>query len=121
MERNTLTINNTGGTDHLAFDAIGLPGFQFIQDPIEYFSRTWHTTQDVSDRIIENDIKQSAVIMATFAYNSAMSQEKLVRKNNPDADVRGMIRAVSDDRKPKKLLFRKSGLRFLGLRTQPGT
>jgi Zn-dependent M28 family amino/carboxypeptidase len=108
----TLTINNTGGTDHLAFDAIGLPGFQFIQDPIEYFSRTWHTTQDVSDRIIENDIKQSAVIMATFAYNSAMSQEKLPRKNNPMLDVRAMIRAASDDVKAEEIAFNKSGLDF---------
>jgi carboxypeptidase Q len=69
----TVTINNTGGTDHLAFDAVGLPGFQFIQDQVEYFTRTWHTTQDVYDRIIEEDLKRSAVIMAAFAYNSAMA------------------------------------------------
>lgn len=77
---NTVTINNTGGTDHLAFDAVGLPGFQFIQDPIEYSTRTWHTTQDVSDRILEQDLKRSAVIMATFAYNTAMMDERLPRK-----------------------------------------
>ncbi len=77
---NTVTINNTGGTDHLAFDAVGLPGFQFIQDPIEYSTRTWHTTQDVSDRILEEDLKRSAVIMATFAYNTAMMDELLPRK-----------------------------------------
>ncbi len=76
----TVTINSTGGTDHLAFDAVGLPGFQFIQDPIEYFERTWHTTQDVSDRLLEEDLKRSAVIMATFAYNTAMMDEKLPRK-----------------------------------------
>lgn len=76
----TVTINNTGGTDHLAFDAVGLPGFQFIQDPIEYSTRTWHTTQDVSDRILEEDLKRSAVIMATFAYNTAMMDERLPRK-----------------------------------------
>jgi len=75
-----VTINNTGGTDHLAFDAVGLPGFQFIQDPIEYSTRTWHTTQDVSDRILEQDVKRSAVIMATFAYNTAMMDERLPRK-----------------------------------------
>lgn len=76
----TVTINDTGGTDHLAFDAVGLPGFQFIQDPIEYFTRTWHTTQDVSDRILEEDLKRSAVIMATFAFNTAMMDERLPRK-----------------------------------------
>ena len=75
-----MTINNTGGTDHLAFDAVGLPGFQFIQDPIEYSTRTWHTTQDVSDRILEQDLKRSAVIMATFAYNTAMMDERLYVK-----------------------------------------
>ena len=77
---NTVTINDTGGTDHLAFDAVGLNGFQFIQDPVEYFTRTWHTTQDVSDRILEEDLKRSAVIMATFAYNTAMMDERLPRK-----------------------------------------
>ena len=81
----TVTVNSTSGTDHLSFDAIGLPGFQFIQDPIEYFSRTWHTTQDVSDRILEEDLKRSAIIMATFAYNSAMTDEKLPRKTETKA------------------------------------
>jgi hypothetical protein len=108
----TLTISNTGGTDHLAFDVIGLPGFQFIQDPIEYFSRTWHTTQDVSDRTIEEDLKQSAIIMATFAYNSAMSQEKLPRKTNPLLDVRAMIRAAGDEARRDEIAFRNSGLNF---------
>ena len=108
----TLTINDTGGTDHLAFDAIGLPGFQFIQDPIEYFTRTWHTTQDVADRTIEEDLKQSAVIMATFAYNSAMSQERIPRKTNPMLDIRVMIRAASDEARMDEIAFRKSGLNF---------
>ncbi len=76
----TVSINSVGGTDHLAFTAVGLPGFQFIQDPIEYFGRTWHTTQDVADRTIEEDLKRSAVIMATFAYNAAMSDEKMPRQ-----------------------------------------
>ena len=97
---NTVTINDTGGTDHLGFDAVGLPGFQFIQDPVEYFTRTWHTTQDVSDRILEEDLKRSAVIMATFAYNTAMMDERLPRKSSPQPggiaslsalDVMGMI------------------------------
>lgn len=76
----TVSVNSVGGTDHLAFDAVGLPGFQFIQDPIEYGGRTWHTTQDVADRTLEEDLKRSAVIMATFAYQSAMTDEKLPRK-----------------------------------------
>ena len=76
----TVTLANTGGTDHLAFDAIGLPGFQFIQDPIEYMSRTHHSNADVYDRIVEDDLKQAAVIMASFVYNAAMADEKLPRK-----------------------------------------
>lgn len=76
----TVSVNSVGGTDHLAFDAVGLPGFQFIQDPIEYGGRTWHTTQDVADRTLEEDLKRSAVIMATFAFQSAMTDEKLPRK-----------------------------------------
>lgn len=80
MGANTLTISNTGGTDHLAFDAIGLPGFQFIQDEIEYGTRTHHSNQDVFDRIQADDMKQAAVIMAAFVYNTAMRDEKLPRK-----------------------------------------
>ena len=76
----TVSVNSVGGTDHLAFDAVGLPGFQFIQDPIEYGGRTWHTTQDVADRTLEEDLKRSAVIMATFAFQSAMTDEKMPRK-----------------------------------------
>ena len=87
MNASTVSINSVGGTDHLAFDAVGLPGFQFIQDPIEYFGRTWHTTQDVSDRTLEEDLKRSAVIMASFAYNSAMTDEKLPRKSQATASL----------------------------------
>jgi hypothetical protein len=76
----TLSIANTGGTDHLSFDAIGLPGFQFIQDEIEYDSRTHHSNQDVFDRIQAEDLKQAATIMAAFIYNAAMRDEKLPRK-----------------------------------------
>jgi hypothetical protein len=76
----TLSISNTGGTDHLSFDAIGLPGFQFIQDEIEYDSRTHHSNQDVFDRIQADDMKQAATIIAAFVYNAAMRDEKLPRK-----------------------------------------
>jgi carboxypeptidase Q len=76
----TLSISNTGGTDHLSFDAIGLPGFQFIQDEIEYDTRTHHSNQDVFDRIQGDDMKQAATIMAAFVYNAAMRDDKLPRK-----------------------------------------
>ena len=76
----TLTISNTSGTDHLSFDAVGLPGFQFIQDQIEYDSRTHHSNMDVFDRIQADDMKQAATIMAAFLYNTAMRDEKLPRK-----------------------------------------
>jgi carboxypeptidase Q len=76
----TLSISNTFGTDHLSFDAIGLPGFQFIQDEIEYDTRTHHSNQDVFDRIQADDLKQAATIMAAFIYNAATREEKLPRK-----------------------------------------
>lgn len=77
---NTLTLSNTGGTDHLAFDAIGLPGFQFIQDEIEYSSRTHHSNMDVFDRIQGDDLKQISTIVAAFVYQTAMMDEKMPRK-----------------------------------------
>ncbi len=106
----TVTINNTGGTDHLAFDAVGLPGFQFIQDPIEYFSRSWHTTQDVSDRILEEDLKRSAVIMATFAYNSAMSDQKIPRKTGGQVAYRSILSGFDLRNELDEIEFRRSGM-----------
>ncbi|HEY6243601.1 MAG TPA: M20/M25/M40 family metallo-hydrolase [Pyrinomonadaceae bacterium] len=85
MGATTLSISNTGGTDHLSFDRIGLPGFQFIQDEIEYDTRTHHSNQDVFDRIQGDDMKQAATIMAAFVYNTAMRDEKLPRKPAPGA------------------------------------
>ena len=81
MGASTITYSNTSGTDHQAFDAIGLPGFQFIQDPIEYSSRTHHTSMDVFDKVIEADLKQNAVITAFFAWQAANREGKLPRKN----------------------------------------
>jgi hypothetical protein len=77
---NTLTMRNTGGTDHLSFDAAGIPGFQFIQDPIEYGSRTHHSNMDVYDRLQPDDLKQIAVIVAGFVYDAAMRDQMLPRK-----------------------------------------
>ncbi len=76
----TLTISNTSGTDHVSFDTIGLPGFQFIQDPVEYNTRTHHSNQDVLDRIQEDDMKQAAIVMAAFIYHAATLDAKLPRK-----------------------------------------
>jgi len=80
MGATTLSASNTGGTDHLSFDAIGLPGFQFIQDEVEYSTRTHHSNMDVFDRIQADDMKQAATIMAAFLYQAAMREEKLPRK-----------------------------------------
>lgn len=76
----TITIQNTGGTDHQAFDGVGLPGFQFIQDPVEYDTRTHHSNMDVWDRIQSDDMKQASIIMAAFVYNAAMREDKIPRK-----------------------------------------
>jgi hypothetical protein len=76
----TLTMRNTGGTDHLSFDAVGIPGFQFIQDPMDYDTLTHHSNLDVYEHIRAEDLKQAAVIMACFVYNAAMLDEMLARK-----------------------------------------
>jgi len=78
-----ITIRNTGGTDHQSYDAVGLPGFQFIQDPMDYDTRTHHSNMDVYDRIQAADMEQMAVIEAVFAYNAATRAEKLPRKDLP--------------------------------------
>jgi carboxypeptidase Q len=83
MDASTLTIENTGGTDHLSFDAIGLPGFQFLQDNIDYETRTHHSNMDVFDRVQENDLKQASVIMAAFAYEAAMRDGSFPHKPIP--------------------------------------
>jgi carboxypeptidase Q len=80
LSASTLSLANTGGTDHLAFDAIGLPGFQFIQDSIEYDTRTHHSNMDVFDRIQGDDMRQMAVILAMFVYQTAMNDAKIPRK-----------------------------------------
>ncbi len=85
----TLTIRNTGGTDHLSYDAVGLPGFQFIQDEVEYDSRTHHSNMDTYERIQPNDMMRNAVIVAAFAMNAANRDEKLPRKPLPKATPAG--------------------------------
>ncbi|MGQ0735935.1 MAG: M20/M25/M40 family metallo-hydrolase [Acidobacteriota bacterium] len=78
-----LTIRNTGGTDHLSFNAVGLPGFQFIQDPVQYSSRTHHSNLDVYDQLIAADLMKNAVITAAFAYHTANREQPLPRKPLP--------------------------------------
>jgi len=79
----TLTIRNTGGTDHQSFDRVGLPGFQFIQDEVEYGTMTHHTNLDSYERLQPNDMRKNATIAAAFAYLAANRDEKLPRKPLP--------------------------------------
>ena len=79
----TVTVSNTGGTDHQSFDGVGLPGFQFIQDPIEYDTRNHHSNMDVYDHLLEDDLKQIATIVAAFVYDAAQRDTKLPRKEMP--------------------------------------
>lgn len=83
MGATTVTLRNTGSTDHVAFDAVGLPGFQFIQDGLDYFARTHHSNQDTYDRLVADDLKQASVVVASFVYNAAMRDQKLPRKPLP--------------------------------------
>ena len=84
----TITMRNTGGTDHLSFDAVGIPGFQFIQDSLDYESRTHHSNQDVYERLQPGDLKQAAVVEAIFVYNAAMRDQMLPRKPLPHPELR---------------------------------
>jgi hypothetical protein len=88
----TIASRRTGGTDHLSFDELGIPGFQFIQDPIEYFARSWHSNMDVYDRIQPADLMQASAIIASFVYHTANRPEQLPRKPLPKPwpeEVRG--------------------------------
>jgi hypothetical protein len=80
MGMNTITIRNTGGTDHQSFDAVDLPGFQFIQDPLEYDTRTHHSNMDLWDRVQADDLKQMATIVSTFVYQAANRADQFPRK-----------------------------------------
>ncbi len=90
----TVTNRNTGGTDHLSFDAVGIPGFQFIQDPLDYETRTHHSNEDTVERLQIADLKQIATVEAIFVYNAAMRDQMLPRKPLPNPV------AAEQDRKP---------------------
>ena len=78
-----MSIRNTGGTDHLSFDAVGLPGFQFIQDPLEYGTRTHHSNMDVYDHIQASDMRQASAVLASVVYHAAIREEMMPRKPLP--------------------------------------
>ncbi len=98
----TVSMRNTGGTDHLSFDAVGIPGFQFIQDPVEYDARTHHSNMDVYERIQRDDMMQASVILAAFLYDAAMRDEMLPRKPLPVNTNMGTVKAdnAAPDAKP---------------------
>jgi Zn-dependent M28 family amino/carboxypeptidase len=85
----TVTMRNTGGTDHLSFDSVGLPGFQFIQDAVEYDTRTHHTNYDVYERLQREDLMQAVVVMATFVWEAANRPDMLPRKPLTKVDLQG--------------------------------
>ena len=80
LSANTVTLSNTGSTDHISFDRIGLPGFQFVQDAIEYFPRTHHSNADVFDRIQPDDVKEASTVMAAVLWDAANADERFPRK-----------------------------------------
>ncbi|MGE3175126.1 MAG: M28 family peptidase [Planctomycetota bacterium] len=86
LDATTLTGNDTGGTDHLAFDRVGIPGFQFIQDPVSYSTRTHHSNMDVWDHAEPGDLRQAAVIMAAFVWHTAQRDGMLPRKPAAESD-----------------------------------
>jgi hypothetical protein len=95
----TVSTRGVGSTDHVSFDAIGLPGFQFIQDSLDYETRAHHSNQDVYERLQPADLKQAAVVEATFVYNAAMRDQMIPRKPVPHPELR------QQDNAPIKGLF----------------
>ncbi len=79
----TISYRDTGGTDHLSFDAVGLPGFQYIQDPMDYETRTHHSDMDTVDRLHASDLEQAAVVEAIFLYNTSEREAMMPRKPFP--------------------------------------
>jgi hypothetical protein len=89
----TISYRNTGGTDHLSFDAVGLPGFQFIQDPMDYETRTHHSDMDTYDRLHPADLAQAAVVEAIFLYNTSEREAMMPRKPFPHPEMEKKLRA----------------------------
>ena len=97
----TVSPRNTGSTDHIAFDEVGLPGFQFIQDPVDYDSRTHHTNVDTFERLQANDMMKSATAIAVFAYHAATRADRLPRKPMPKASDRRTPNAIPPSARPR--------------------
>jgi carboxypeptidase Q len=89
----TITVRNTGGTDHESFDAVGIPGFQFIQDNLDYGSRTHHSNMDTYERLQPQDLEQAATVEAIFVYNTAMRDQMLPRKALPHPELEDQRKA----------------------------
>jgi Peptidase family M28 len=96
----TITMRNTGGTDHLSFDAVGVPGFQFIQDPLDYASRTHHSNMDTYERLQAEDLAQAALVEAIFVYNASMRDQMLPRKPFPHPELQQQLQAPLKDVMP---------------------
>jgi hypothetical protein len=91
----TVTPANTGGTDHLAFDAVGIPGFQFVQDPVEYDTRTHHSNMDLYERVQADDLRWNALVVAGFVLQTANRDERIPRKAPPAARSAAPARAAA--------------------------
>ncbi len=93
----TISYRNTGGTDHLSFDAVGLPGFQYIQDPMDYETRTHHSDMDTYDRLHPLDLEQAAVVEAIFLYNTSEREAMMPRKPFPHPEKeKGLTAPIPD-------------------------
>lgn len=79
----TVSLNTTGGTDHGSFDDVGIPGFNFIQDPMDYFPQTHHTNLDTYDHLYSDDMRQAAVVVAATLVHVANRDEMIPRKTRP--------------------------------------
>jgi carboxypeptidase Q len=97
----TITLRHTGGTDHESFDAVGIPGFQFIQDELDYSTRTHHSNMDTYERLQATDLEQAATVEAIFVYNTAMRDQMLPRKPLPHPEL--------DEQRSKPLLHLMPG------------
>jgi carboxypeptidase Q len=101
---NTISMRNSGSTDHESFDQVGIPGFQFIQDPRDYDTRSLHSNQDVYERLSPPDLKQAAVVEAIFIYDTAMRDQMLPRKPLPHPELfdkqRQPLKGLLPDAKP---------------------
>ncbi len=84
----TVTLSNTGSTDHLSFDWVGIPGFQFIQDPLDYESKTHHTNMDTYDYLRINDLKQAAIIVASFIYQASIRPDTAAQEKTGKGKIR---------------------------------